>query len=113
SIDADGTYFNGSGPANSFNVFIYVDSGGLPGTQVYSTLNQTWTQTGTTFTVDLSPAAVLTPGTYWIEIQANMTFSVGGQWGWRVRPVLFNCVEDWHKAGGYCCDQRSSYVASG
>src|SRR5438445_12292286 len=25
SIDADGTYFNGSGPADSFHVFIYVD----------------------------------------------------------------------------------------
>jgi len=100
SIDADGTYFNGSGPANSFNVFIYVDSGGLPGTQVYSTLNQTWTQTGTTFTVDLSPAAVLTPGTYWIEIQANMTFSVGGQWGWTDRTVLSNSPAAWQNPGG-------------
>src|SRR6266436_5500145 len=62
SIDADGVYFTGGGTANSFNVFIYVDSGGLPGTQVYSTLNQTWTQTNTTFTVNLSPAAVLTSG---------------------------------------------------
>jgi len=100
SIDADGTYFNGSGPADSFNVFIYVDSGGLPGTQVYSTLNQTWTQTGTTFTVDLSPAAVLTPGTYWIEIQANMTFSVGGQWGWTDRTVLSNSPAAWQNPGG-------------
>src|SRR5262249_24191553 len=35
SIDADGVYFNGFGPANSFNVFISSDSGGFPGTQVY------------------------------------------------------------------------------
>ena len=39
SIDADGVYFNGAGPAFNWNVFIYTDSGGLPGTQVYSTLN--------------------------------------------------------------------------
>src|SRR5437667_11602383 len=100
SIDADGVYFGGSGPANSFNVFIYVDSGGLPGTQVYSTLNQTWTQVGSTFTVNLSPAAVLTPGTYWIEIQANMTFSVGGQWGWTDRTVQSNSAAAWQNPGG-------------
>jgi hypothetical protein len=100
SIDADGTYFNGLGPANSFNVFVYTDCGGLPGTQVYSTLNQTWTQVGTTFTVNLSPAAVLGPGTYWIEIQANMTFSVGGQWGWTDRTVLSNNPAAWQNPGG-------------
>src|SRR5947208_7353785 len=36
SIDADGVYFNGPGPAASFNVFFYADSGGLPGAQVFS-----------------------------------------------------------------------------
>src|SRR5881397_2244423 len=68
SIDADGVYFNGSGPANSFdvfiysfNVFIYTDNAGLPGTQIFSTTNQPWVQNGTTFTVNLSPAAVLSP----------------------------------------------------
>ena len=35
SIDADGAYVNGAGPATDWNVFIYVDSGGgLPGVQV-------------------------------------------------------------------------------
>src|SRR5216110_772547 len=50
-----------TGPANSFNVFIYSDNGGLPGTQVYSTTDQPWLQSGTTFTVTLSPVAVLSP----------------------------------------------------
>ena len=27
SIDADGVYFNGAGPAFNWNVFIYTDSG--------------------------------------------------------------------------------------
>src|SRR5947208_13160892 len=36
SIDADGVYFNGPGPAARFNVFFYADSGGLPGAQVFS-----------------------------------------------------------------------------
>src|SRR5215472_14254164 len=100
SIDADGVYFNGGGPANSFNVFIYSDSGGLPGSQVFSTTNQPWVQNGTTFTVSLSPAAVLSPGTYWIEIQANMTFSVGGQWGWTDRTVQSNSPAAWQNPGG-------------
>jgi len=79
SIDADGVYFNGPGPANNWNVFIYTNgAGNLPGTQVYSTLNQPVTVVGTTFTVNLSPAAVLSPGTYWIESQANMTFAPNG-----------------------------------
>src|SRR6266511_6329659 len=36
SIDADGVYFNGPGPAASFNVFFYANSGTLPGAQVFS-----------------------------------------------------------------------------
>ena len=103
SIDADGVYFNGSAPAviiHSFNVFIYTDNGGLPGSQISSTTNQPWVQSGSTFTVNLSPAAVLSPGTYWIEIQANMTFSVGGQWGWTDRTVQSNQGAAWQNPGG-------------
>src|SRR6478672_9423048 len=54
SIDADGVYFNGSGPATNWNVRIYANSGVLPGAQVYATLNQPVTQVGTTFTVNLT-----------------------------------------------------------
>ena len=39
SIDADGVYFNGAGPATDWNVFIYTDSAGLPGTQIFSATN--------------------------------------------------------------------------
>ena len=74
SIDADGVYFGLDGPANSFNVFFYADNGGLPGTQVYSAMNQPFSVVGSTFTVALPSMAVLTEGTYWVEIQANMTF---------------------------------------
>ena len=100
SIDAEGRYFNGPGPANSFNVFIYADSAGFPGTQVSSTLNQTWTQNGFTFTVSLSPAAVLTAGTYWIEIQANMTDNPNGEWGWADRTVTSNNAAAFRNPGG-------------
>ena len=90
SIDADGVYFNGAGPAFDWNVFIYTDNGGLPGTQIYSALNQPVAVNGTTFTVNLTPAAVLSEGTYWIEIQANMDFATQGEWGWSDRTVQSN-----------------------
>ena len=100
SIDADGVYFNGAGPATDWNVFIYTDSSTFPGTLVYSTVNQPVSVVGTTFTVNLSPAAVLSPGTYWIEIQANMTFSSQGEWGWTDRTVQANSGAAFRNPGG-------------
>ena len=53
SIDADGLIL-GPGPVNSFNVFFYADNAGLPGTQVYSAMNQSFSVSGSTFTVNLA-----------------------------------------------------------
>ena len=100
SIDADGVYFNGSGPATDWNVFIYTDSGGLPGTQIFSATNIPITQVGTTFTANLAPAAVLSAGTYWIEIQANMTFATQGEWGWTDRIVQSGNSAAFQNPGG-------------
>ena len=99
SIDADGVYL-GSGPANSFNVFFYADNGGLPGTQVYSAMNQSFSVAGSTFSVSLPSVAVLTQGTYWVEIQANMTFLPNGVWIWRDRTVQSNQGAAWQNPGG-------------
>jgi hypothetical protein len=100
SIDADGVYFNGPGPAASFNVFFYADNGGLPGAQVFSATNQPFTQSGSTFTVNLASPAVLTAGTYWAEIQGNMTFNPNGEWGWTDRTVQSNNPAAWQNPGG-------------
>ena len=100
SIDADGVYFNGAGPATSWNVFIYADSAGLPGMQIFSAINQPVTVVGTTYTVALPVPAVLTAGTYWVEIQANMTFGTQGEWGWTDRTVLSNSPAAWQNPGG-------------
>jgi hypothetical protein len=100
SVDADGVYFNGAGPANSFNVFFYADNAGLPGSQVYSALNQPFLVVGTTFTVNLPTAAMLTGGTYWVEVQANMTFDPNGEWGWTDRTVQSNQGAAWQNPGG-------------
>ena len=100
SIDADGVYFAFDGPANSFNVFFYADNAGLPGAQVYSAMNQPFSVAGSTFTVALPSEAVLTEGTYWVEIQANMTFLPNGAWLWRDRTVQSNQGAAWQNPGG-------------
>jgi hypothetical protein len=99
SVDADGVYFNGPGHATDWNVFIYMDNAGFPGMQVYSELNQPVSVSGTTFTVKLSPPAALTAGAYWIEIQANMTFAMQGEWGWTDRTVQSNNPAAWQNPG--------------
>src|SRR5919106_1105800 len=100
SVDADGMYMSGVGPAASFNVFFYADNAGLPGAQVYSALNQPFSVAGSTFTVNLPTAAVLSRGTYWVEIQANMMFVPNGAWGWTDRTVQSNQLATWQNAGG-------------
>ena len=99
SVDADGLIL-GPGPVNSFNVFFYADNAGLPGMQVYSAMNQSFSVSGSTFTVNLPSLAVLTAGTYWVEIQANMMFIPKGAWIWTDRTVQSNQGAAWQNPGG-------------
>jgi N-acetylneuraminic acid mutarotase len=100
SIYADGGYFNGTGPAIDWNVFFYTNNAGFPGTQIYSAAHQPAVQSGTTFTVNLPAPALLNAGTYWVEIQPNMTFSTQGEWGWTDRMVTSNNAAAWQNPGG-------------
>jgi hypothetical protein len=100
SIDADGAYFFGTGPAIDWNVFFYADNAGFPGAQVYSTTHQPVQQNGSTFTVNLPSPAVLSAGTYWVEIQANMTYGTHGEWGWSNRTVTSYNAAAWQNPGG-------------
>jgi len=87
-----GQYYNGSGPADSFNVRIYNNdtSGSIdePGDVRCEFLNQSYNADGsvpTNFSAKLSgdKCVKLKKGqTYWISIQAVMAFGVGGQFGW-------------------------------
>jgi predicted outer membrane repeat protein len=104
-IDVDGAYFNGPGPANSFNVFFYYDNGGgFPGTVAYEATNLPWTQNGRTFTITISEECctpILYPGTYWVEIQANMTEMCCGEWGWTDRTLTSVNPAVWQNPSGY------------
>jgi hypothetical protein len=100
-VDVLGVYFNGFGPADSFNVFIYQDSGTLPGTLVYSATDLAYTSADNlNFVIPLTVAATLTEGTYWVSVQCNMDFSVGGQWGWTDRTVQSNSEAAWQNPNG-------------
>jgi len=99
-VEVQGAYFNGPGPADSFSVRFYSDAAMLPGTEVFSQLNATYIETSGNFAITLSPPAVLTEGTYWVSVQANMDFSVGGQWGWTDRTVQSNSEAAWQNPGG-------------
>src|SRR5207253_3287982 len=99
-VDAQGVYFNGPGPAASFHVFFYANSGSLPGTLVYSAMNQPYVNSAGTFQVTLGAPAVLTPGTYWVSVQARQDFAPAGQWGWTDRTVQANNPAAWQNPGG-------------
>ena len=99
-VDAQGVYFNGPGPAASFNVFFYQNSGGLPGTQVYTATGQSYVNSSGVFQVTLGSPAVLGPGTYWVSVQARQNFSPAGQWGWTDRTVQANSPAAWKNPGG-------------
>ncbi len=103
-IDVDGAYFNGPGPANTFTVTFYSDNDGFPGNQVYASLAW-WEQTGSTFRIhvcDNPPCQpVLYPGRYWVEIQANMTATCCGEWGWTDRTVTDLNAAVWRNPSGF------------
>jgi len=103
-VVAGGVYFNGPGPgpAASFNVTFYSNAGGFPGAPVplgtYTGL--AYTNVGGVFTIPLPTPLVLSPGTYWVSIQARMNFDPFGEWGWSDRTVTSNLGAAWQNPGG-------------
>ena len=98
-VEAQGVYFNGPGPALSFNVFFYPDAATLPGTFVYLA-TMAYVNNAGVFQITLTTPAVLAPGTYWVSVQARMDFTPGGEWGWTDRTVTSNSGAAWQNPGG-------------
>ncbi len=100
-VDILGTYFNGSGPANSFIVNIYSDAAGLPGANVYSAAGLAYTTADNlNFVIPLTTPAVLTEGTYWVSVVASLDFLVGGEWGQTERLVQSGNPAAWQNPNG-------------
>jgi len=100
-VDILGVYFNGSGPSESFHVFIYADAAGLPGANVYTATALAYTAPDNlNFVIPLTTPAVLAEGTYWISVQSRMDFALGGEWGQTERLVTSGNPAAWQNPGG-------------
>lgn len=112
-VDLQGQYFNGPGPAASFNVFFYTNGGALPATPVYTATNLAYTNTTGNFVIPLTTPANLTGGaTYWVSVQARQDFSPAGQFGWQNRTVTFNSPAAFRNpGGGFACPGGNGWVA--
>ncbi|MCK9539833.1 kelch repeat-containing protein [Dokdonella sp.] len=94
SVDVLGAYFNGTGPADSFNVYFYADAAGKPGTLHDSRLAQPY-MNGANAIITLDTPVVLSEGSWWVSVQARMDYSTGGQWGWTDRTVTSHAPATW------------------
>lgn len=106
-IDVDGLYFNGTGPATSFNIFIHKTLAGFPKDPPNPTatrLSQAYTVVGaSTFRITVSPTISIPPGQHlWLDVQANLNFAGGttGQWAWTTRTVQAASPAAWENPGG-------------
>jgi len=97
-VTTHGQYFNCTtcGPAAAVNLTIFDDNAGLPGTTVECSYPlQTPSDSSGTFTFVLPTTCFLPPGTYWLDVQARMDFSAGGEWGFELRSVQSNSPAAW------------------
>ncbi len=99
-VDVTGVYYNGAGPAASQHVTIYKNKGGKPSKVVADFPAVTGTDNGLgSFVMTLPSAVALKPGTYWVSVQVNMDFALGGQWGWEARTVTSGAAAKWQNPG--------------
>lgn len=107
-VDVVGDYVDGR-PAY-FNVYFYLDAGGLPGTLAGSRLAQSYTggaQSGTLHSITLTAPANLAAGTYWLSVQARHdggSAAIWGQtpypWSWENASSGINGLAVWRNQGG-------------
>jgi hypothetical protein len=100
-----GEYSVGGGPATSFNVYFYTNGlGNLPGTLLAAFTNLPYSGTPPDFVIPLPGlySFCVTPGTYWISVEARQDFDPNGQWFWHNRTVQSNAGAVWENpANGY------------
>jgi hypothetical protein len=105
-VDVIGVYFNGAGLARDENVTFYKGKKHLPGAVVGSTQTVAGADNGTgSFNIMLPTKVKLKGGTgsgvqYWVSVQANMDFSVGGEWGWENQTTVVGDPAAWENPGG-------------
>jgi len=82
-ISVFGNYFGDStGPATSFQVQIYSDNAGLPGSIISDQNIAMWSENGGVFAFGLTTPVSLTTGHYWVSVYSVQDYTEDGQWGW-------------------------------
>jgi len=95
AVSAPGVFSSGSDPLQSANVFVWSDSGGLPGAVVSGCSFLSQAPVGglsdPTIAVNLPGTCVLDTGTYWIEVQAVMPYNspTNSFWHWAPNTGTF------------------------
>ena len=114
-VNVNGNYFNGPGPAASVNVTFYFDAANFPGAIVSGGAfnNLSMSDTAGNFTIPLPTSLVLTGGSYWVAVQANIDFNPYGQWAWADRTVNSNSQAVWQNPGGGFATSCGTYGRRG
>lgn len=98
-----GEYSAGGGPASSFNIYFYQNgAGNLPGTLIAAFISLPYVGTPPDFLICLPYPFSMSPGTYWVSVQARQDSNPNGQWFWHNRTVQSNSGAAWQNPGnGY------------
>ena len=90
AVSAPGVFSSGSDPLQSANVYVWSDSSGVPGAVLSGCSFLSQTPVGglsdPTIGVNLPGTCVLDPGTYWIEVQAVMSYNAPTNSFWHWAP---------------------------
>jgi hypothetical protein len=96
-----GIYADNDEQAPNFGVTIYTDAPGIPGTLVVSATVYPTSDINGEVTLDLAPPLSLSPGTYWLSVNANALFGASQtQWFWRTRTVRTGSPYHWMETSG-------------
>jgi hypothetical protein len=113
-VYASGTYFDGAGSAESFNVTFYKSKKGQVGEAIHTCLNAPYRFDGRfDFGSEYIKCRVKLPkGRYFVGVQANATFATAGEWGWLTNNAVRHAPSQWRNPGDGldtgCTDFRST-----
>lgn len=100
-VDITALFFNGSGPADSFDITFYNDAGGVPGSVACSAPASSYSLAGNSYSIPLSSPCSLAAGTYWVGAMANIDFSFAeGEFVWVFYTGAGGAVSQWENPGG-------------
>jgi hypothetical protein len=88
TVDVTGQYELGSGPVQGVNLFIYSDSGGVPGARISGGTVPVANGSGPSFDIVLGTGVALAPGHYWLSFQVELNNFPYEAWDWKNRTAV-------------------------